>query len=390
MHTICRATLLSALCILLQPVLQPADAYNNGMARVPPLGFNTWNTFACSINETEVKQIADAMVSTGLLKAGYNRLDLDDCIFTSRDLHGNLVVDSLKFPSGFPALAAYVRSRGLKLGCYTCAGTKTCQGYPALSGYEDQDAKFMVQYCDLVKVDWCYSTGMDPHDRYRTISAAFNRTGVPIVLSACEWGVDKPWLWMADYMNTWRTTGDISADWGRVVAILGEVEGIGKYAHAGGFNDMDMLEVGVFGKLTEDENIAHFSLWSLMTSPLLIGYDVRLKDPKILSILTNADVLAVNQDPLGEAGDIVWKEPVVGNLQIWSKPLHTGSKAVIFFNKGPATTNISVSWPQVGFPASASCTVYDLWQHAVVAKDKTLGYAASVGPHAVVMVTLTC
>jgi alpha-galactosidase len=380
-------------CIALFAIVAAAIAVCYAGAHVPTvpaMGFNTWNKFACEINETLVREVADALVSSGLAAAGYQFLNLDDCVFVGRDAQGNLIPDPVKFKSGIRALSDYVHSKGLRFGIYTDAGMKTCQGRPGIFGHEEQDARYYVldANVDYIKIDWCYTTGMTPQDRYANISKAFAATGEPILLSMCEWGVDAPWEWAAELgWNSWRTTGDINASWKRVSEILTSMEGLSKYAKPGHFNDPDMLEVGN-GALTHDEQIAHFSLWALMNSPLLLGNDVRSISAETLAIFTNKDVIAVNQDPLGAAGDIRQKGGLLGDEQVWSKPMSDGSVVVALLNKGSLAVDITAKWDAIGLKPETAVRVYDLWLHKDVAAHVTNSYGTLVRPHGVVMVRL--
>lgn len=368
------------------------------LAATPPMGWNSWNKFGCNVSEDMIKSMADAMVKSGMKDAGYQYVVIDDCWQVSRDAHGDIVPDSQRFPSGIKALADYVHSLGLKFGIYSDAGSKTCAGRPGGLGHEYQDAlKYAAWGVDYLKYDWCNTTTQDAKASYANIRAALDAAGRPIVLSICEWGTAKPWLWGAEAGgNLWRTTGDITDKWEAkakwpdgsccalgVTGILDLQVGLESFAGPGHWNDPDMLEVGN-GGMTDNEYRSHFSLWSILAAPLIAGNDLRDMRPEIRDILTNKEVIAINQDPLGRQGRRVRKD---GDLEVWAKQLKDGSRAVILFNRGATEQNSTVTWEEIGYPSHLTADVRDLWQH------KELGHLASkfsvvVASHGVVMVTV--
>eukprot|EP01028_Stygiella_incarcerata_P000928 TRINITY_DN1145_c0_g1_i3.p1 TRINITY_DN1145_c0_g1~~TRINITY_DN1145_c0_g1_i3.p1 ORF type:complete len:291 (-),score=58.66 TRINITY_DN1145_c0_g1_i3:61-933(-) len=262
---------------------------DNGLGRTPQMGWNSWNTFGCDVSEDLIKNMTTAMISSGMVDAGYKYMNLDDCVFVGRDSNKRLVPDPQRFPSGIAHLVDYVHSKGLKFGIYTDAGYETCQGRPGLYGYEQIDADTFAGYgVDYLKVDWCHSEGMKAQDRYTMIGKALNATGRPMFYSMCEWGVDKPWLWSGPIANSWRMHGDISANWASICDIINSMEGLSQYAGPGAWNDPDMLEVGHPG-LSQKQGQAHFSMWSIMNAPLLAGNDLRNMDKDTLAILTNPE-----------------------------------------------------------------------------------------------------
>jgi alpha-galactosidase len=284
-------------------------ALDNGLAKTPPMGWNSWNKFGCNVSEDLIKQMADAMVKTGMKDAGYQYIVIDDCWQVSRDPDGNIVADAKRFPSGMKALADYVHSLGLKFGLYSDAGTATCQGRPGSRGYEFQDARQYAAWgADFLKYDWCNTSTQEARSSYETMRDALKLSGRPIVFSICEWGSSKPWLWAGDAGNLWRTTGDIQDIWeGKgekyglgVMNIVDLQVGLESYAGPGHWNDPDMLEVGN-GGMTTTEYRSHFSLWAILAAPLAAGNDLRTMSPEIHDILTNKEVIAVDQDPLGFA-----------------------------------------------------------------------------------------
>jgi alpha-galactosidase len=290
--------------------LTQIGALNDGLSKAPALGWNTWNKFGCGINETLVRDVADAMISQGLAAKGYNYINLDDCWMSKqRDGAGRLVADPIRFPSGIKALADYLHGRGLKLGIYSSAGTVTCEKYPASLYYEGVDAQTFADWgVDYLKYDNCAAEKFDVKTRYARMRNALEATGRPILFSLCEWGMDNVAAWGAEMGHSWRTVADIRPNWG---SIMEEVDvNQRRWRHAGpgrGFNDPDMLEVGN-GEMTEAENRAHFSLWAVMKSPLIIGCDVRAVDESTMSVLSNEEVIAVNQDPLGVQARRTWSD----------------------------------------------------------------------------------
>ncbi|CAF1045853.1 unnamed protein product [Adineta ricciae] len=278
------------------------SALDNGLGRTPQMGWNSWNHFGCDINEKLIQQTADTIVATGLAAAGYEFVNLDDCWQVSRDAQGFIQPDSKAFPSGIPALADYVHSKKLKFGLYSDAGFKTCGGRPASLGYEKKDANTYAHWqVDYLKYDNCNTDGTIPEVRYPVMRDALNASGRPIFFSMCEWGVDKPALWAAKVGNSWRTTGDISDRWESMLGNIDINNEFADFAGPGGWNDPDMLEVGN-GGMTDAEYVTHFSLWAISKAPLLIGCDVTKMSAATLSTLTNPEVIAVNQDPLGVQG----------------------------------------------------------------------------------------
>jgi alpha-galactosidase len=381
---------LSIMVLVIGGLVAPLTrAWDNGLALTPPMGWNSWNKFHCNVSEDLIKGMADAMVSSGMKDAGYQYVVIDDCWQVSRDASGNIVADSQRFPSGIKALADYVHAKGLKFGIYSDAGTLTCAKRPGSQGHEYQDA---LQYAnwgvDYLKYDWCNTGKANAESAYSIMRDALKTAGRPIVFSLCEWGSHQPWLWAKDIGNSWRTTGDISDCWEcekkrglGFVQILDLQDGLESYAGPGHWNDPDMLEVGN-GGMTTGEYRAHFSFWCLLAAPLISGNDLRNMTPEIKEILTNQDVIAVNQDPLGMQGRRVSKK---GDLEVWAKQLKDGSRAVILLNRGSAEADMSVSWEQIGYPAHLSASVRDLWQRKDLSKS-TGTFGAKVPSHGIVMV----
>ncbi|MFC4537098.1 glycoside hydrolase family 27 protein [Sphaerisporangium dianthi] len=364
----------------------PVAALENGLARTPQMGWNDWNSFYCNVNETLIRQSADAMVSSGMAAAGYTYVNIDDCWSTmSRNSSGNLVPDPQKFPSGMKALADYVHSKGLKLGIYSSAGTTTCAGYPASLGHEQQDANLWASWgIDYLKYDNCGDhQGRNGQQRYTAMRDALAATGRPIVYSLCNWGQESVWTWGMPVGNSWRNTGDIGSNWNSIMGILDQQVGLDAYSGPGGWNDPDMLEVGV-GSVTGTEGRAHFSLWSLLNAPLIAGNDIRTMSSDTRTILTNTEVIAVNQDWGGRQGHKISDN---GNLEVWRKPMSNGSVAVVLLNRGTSTSTVSTTASALGLGSAASYSVRDLWAHTTSSSSATI--SASVPGHGAAMYIVT-
>jgi alpha-galactosidase len=371
--------------LLLSTETLPHQSWNNGLARTPPMGWNSWNHFGCNVSETLIRETADAMASSGMRDAGYRYLVIDDCWEVGRDTQGELVPDSARFSHGIKALADYVHSKGLKFGIYTDAGTKTCQGRPGTLGHEEQDARtFAAWGVDYVKEDWCNASGLVAKDQYRKFRDALASVGRPIVLSICEWGSNQPWEWAPELGNLWRTTDDISDDWNSMLSNLDQSAQHATVAGPGAWNDPDMLEVGN-GGMTDAEYRAHFSLWAIQAAPLIAGNDVRTMSAATKTILMNPEVIAVDQDSLGAQGILVWSGPP--DIQVWAKPMADGSRAVALLNRSNTPADITVYFRRTGLTAD-SVTIRDLWAHAergIVGRE----FKTKVGGHDVVMLRAT-
>jgi alpha-galactosidase len=389
-------TILFAL-ILFSPAMTLL-AQDAALAPTPPMGWNSWNKFGCNVSEDLIRQTADAMVKSGMKDAGYQYVVIDDCWQVARDKDGNIVADPQRFPSGIKALADYVHSLGLKFGIYSDVGSKTCAGRPGSLGHEYQDARqYAAWTVDYLKYDWCNSTTQDAPSSYALMRQALDASGRPIVLSICEWGTNKPWLWGKEVGgNLWRTSGDIKDRWqGRVkwpagdccsngvVDIVDLQVGLESFAGPGHWNDPDMLEVGN-GGMTDTEYRSHFSLWAILAAPLIAGNDLRDMRPEIRDILTNKEVIAVDQDPLGSEGKRVKKN---GDLEVWSKQMKDGTRAVILFNRASGDHEITVNWEDLGYPDHLEAAVRDLWQKKDLGRF-TGKFSATVVSHGVVMVTV--
>ena len=378
-----------------------------GLAMTPPMGWNSWNTFGTSIDEKLVKETADIMVSSGMAAAGYNYIVLDDgWMIRERDANGDLIPDPVKFPGGMKAVIDYVHSKGLKFGLYNCAGTQTCAGYPGTRGYEYQDARFYAKLgIDFLKYDWCNTQGITAKEAYTTMSNALKTAGRPIVFSLCEWGDNQPWEWGKPVGNLWRISGDIYpcfdcefkheegnwSSWG-FMKIVEMRKDIRKYSGPDHWNDFDMMEVGNEMNNTEDKS--HFAMWCMMASPLVAGNDFRKMSKETLAILTNKELIAVDQDKLGIQG---FKYSAEDGLEVWVKPLSDGNWAVTFLNRSEVAKKVNFDWKKqtikdvdFGYEANFSKTVYklkDLWKNKEIGTTKK-NFTADIAPHDVITLRL--
>ncbi|MBP1623878.1 MAG: alpha-galactosidase [Acidobacteria bacterium] len=372
------------------PGIQAEDPGFDSLAKTPPMGWNSWNKFACNVSESLIRETADALAATGMKDAGYEYLVIDDCWQVSRDDAGNIMPDPKRFPSGMKALADYVHSKGLKFGLYSDAGTGTCQKRPGSKDFEEKDAlQYAAWGVDYLKFDWCNSEGQDTREAYTKMSRALRSSGRPIVFSICEWGSTQPWLWAPGIGHLWRTTGDIqdcwdcSQPWGGMglIHIIDLQTELHPYAGPGHWNDPDMLEVGN-GKMTNTEYRTHFSFWCLLAAPLMAGNDLRNMTAETRDILINKEVIAIDQDPLGMQGR---KVADAGATEVWMKPLSGAARAVILFNRGNVAAPVTVAWEQIGLAPGVEATVRDLWAKKDLGRLKGR-FTARVEPHGVVMV----
>jgi alpha-galactosidase len=353
--------------LLMAPVVL---AQSSELAPTPPMGWNSWNHFAGKVTDADVRATADALVSSGMRDAGYIYVNIDDTWQGERDANGVIHANN-KFPD-MKALADYVHSKGLKIGIYSSPGPKTCAKYEGSYGHEEQDAKTYAEWgMDYLKYDLCGFRDImkqqtrDEHSEeafklekaaYEKMHKALLATGRPIVFSLCQYGWNDVWKWGPEVGgNLWRTTGDINDHYSRMAEIGFSQAGLSKYAGPGHWNDPDMLEVGN-GGMTDDEYRQHMTLWVILAAPLLAGNDLSKMSPQTLAILTNKDVIAVDQDKLGKQGDRVWEE---GPTEVWAKPLSDGAKAVALFNRAPQPETITLKLSDVGLGANAK--MRDLW-----------------------------
>lgn len=378
----------------------------DGLAMTPPMGWNSWNDFGCDVSEDMIKDMADAMVASGMKDAGYEYIVIDDCWHGERDSLGFIHANPEHFPSGIKALADYVHSKGLKFGIYSCAGSETCAGRPGSRGYEYQDAMQYAKWgVDYLKYDWCNTEGYQTAEgAYMTMRDALYAAGRPIVFSLCEWGTYEPWKWGENVGHLWRTTGDIYncfdceydhgtwSSWG-VLQIIDMRKDIRQYAGPDHWNDPDMMEVG--NGMTVSEDRAHFSMWAMLAAPLIAGNDLRNMTPETKEILTNKEVIAVDQDSLGIQG---FKYNVIDSVDVWVKPLANDEVAICFLNRARQSQEIVFDWKEnpikddlTNMEYNFNETVYDirdLWQKKKTGTTKK-ALKTVIPSHDVLMVKLT-
>lgn len=396
--------LISTLLIYFLPFKNCIAQKFDNIAPTPPMGWNSWNYFSCNVSEKLIKEVADAVVASGMREAGYIYINIDDCWQGQRDSLGFIHPDAERFPSGIKELAKYIHSKGLKLGIYSCAGYKTCAGYPGSRGHEYQDALTYADWgIDYLKYDWCNTENLNPVGAYTTMRDALFEAGRPIVFSICEWGNSKPWTWGGLVGNLWRTTGDIFncfdcvedhgtwKSWG-VMQILDMQDGLRKYAGPEHWNDPDMLEVG--NGLSNSENRAHFSIWCMIAAPLIAGNDVRNLTDEVKAILLNKDVISVDQDKLGIQG---FKYSTKDSVEIWFKPLINNNWAMCVLNRSTLLKEITFNWKDenvidelTGLKTDFKNSVYqlkDLWKKTDLGTTNHL-LKAEIKGHDVLMLKL--
>ena len=354
----------------------------------PPMGWNSWNTFGCSPSESLIKGVADTFVSSGMAAVGYQYVNIDDCWMSGRDSSGNLQADSSKFPSGIKSLADYVHGKGLKLGIYEAPANTTCAGKTGDLGHEQQDAQTFASWgVDFLKYDLCggqTSSFLKMHDDliatgrpiFYSINPVYGAGScVPPNCSA----VDE-----VKYTNMWRIGFDITNTWASFTGLIDTDRPLAQYAGPGHWNDPDMLEVG--RGMSADEDRSHFGMWAMLAAPLIAGNDIAKMTAATKAILTNADVIAVNQDPLGKQATVV---ATSGSNQVWSKQLSGNNvRAVALFNRSSSAASMSVTWTQIGLPAGAA-TVRDLYAQKDLGSSTDSYTATSVPSHGIVMLTVT-
>lgn len=374
------------------------------LALTPPMGWNSWNTFACNVDESMIRGMADAIVASGMKDAGYLTVVIDDCRHGERDSLGFIHPDPHRFPSGVKNLADYVHSKGLKFGIYSCAGIKTCGGRPGSRGHEYQDALIYASWgVDYLKYDWCNTDGLNAIGAYTTMRDALYAARRPVVFSICEWGNNNPWEWGKNVGHLWRTTGDITdcfdcelnhgtwSSWG-IMKIVEMRKNIRKYAGPGHWNDPDMLEVG--RGMTSGEDRAHYSLWCMLAAPLMAGNDLRSMTEETREILTNREVIAIDQDSLGIQG---YRYTAADSVEIWVKPLVDEGWAVCFLNRSSRKQKIDFDWSKnvIADDVSnrtlntnkASYRIRDIWAKKNIGSTRKR-LVAEIASHDVLMVRL--
>jgi alpha-galactosidase len=343
-------TLLLTALALIFSTFAAGQKFEN-LARTPPMGWNSWNGFGCNVDEQMIRETADAIVASGMKDAGYEYVVIDDCWHGERDKQGFIQPNPEHFPAGMKALGDYIHKQGLKFGIYSDVGAKTCAGRPGSRGHEYQDALTYAAWgVDYLKYDWCNSDGLNPVGAYTTMRDALYKAGRPIIFSICEWGDNKPWEWAKPIGHLWRTTGDIThcwdceenhgtwSSWG-IMRILDKQKGLRIHAAPGHWNDPDMMEVG--NGMTGSEDRAHFSMWAMLAAPLIAGNDVRAMTSETRDILTNKEVIAVDQDVLGIQGFPAISED---GLEVWAKPLSNDDWAICFLNRTDEAKTVDFVW----------------------------------------------
>lgn len=374
-------SLLIAFLLNIFPV-QAQVTFSGGklLAPVPPMGWMTWNYFGTDINENIIREMADAMVNSGMVKAGYNHIMIDDGWQGGRDNKNNMIPDAKKFPSGIKELAGYMHSKGIKLGIYSDAAQLTCAGFTASLGFEEQDAKTFAGWgIDYLKYDYCHA----PEDsntakiRYKKMADALRSSGRDIVFSVCEWGDRKPWFWAAGIGGQlWRTTGDVRDSWKSLLHNLDINAALEAYAGPGYWNDPDMLIVGLRGNkgpsggedatgCNDVEYQSNMSLWCVMASPLIATNDVRNMNEETKRILLNSEAIAIGQDALGKQGALKIKNDV---WNIFVKPLSNGDNAIAILNRSDSPQTTTINFSDLGL--EGKYVIKDVWQHKNINKGK--------------------
>jgi len=374
--------------IITEPIV-PAST-GQMLAKTPPMGWNSWNGLGEKVSEKLIKETADAMVSTGLKDAGFAYVIIDDFWHGGRDsVTGQLFPDPKRFPSGMKALADYVHSKGLRFGIYSDAGTKTCGHQPGSLGHEEKDAKLFASWgIDYLKYDYCYCTDYDSEnndykmaiERYKKMGDALKATGRPIIFSICEWGPRSPWLWGKDVGGQlWRTSYDVNDSWDKprndnspigIQTSLDVDANLERFAGPGGWNDPDMLVVGLKnngnikgGGCNEIEYHTQMSMWCMLAAPLMIGCDIRGMDETTKTILLNKDIIGIDQDSLGKQGFRVFRKD---GLEAFKKPLSGNRVAIALFNRNSTPKKITATYKDLELDPKTKFKIYDVWKHAAV------------------------
>ncbi len=392
--------------LILLALVFTLSAAQTGIAQRPPMGWMTWNMFGGNISDSLIRQTADAMVTSGMAAVGYEYIIIDDLWQGSRGDDGRLFPDPAKFPYGIKALADYVHSKGLKLGIYSNAAEKTCAGATGSLGYEEIDAQTFADWgIDYLKYDYCGAPADAESAKklYSKMKAALDATGRPILFAVCEWGARQPWKWARESGgNIWRTTWDIRDTWEHgqfdnghagIMEILDRQVDLAEFSGPGGWNDPDMLVVGLYGTgdssnangasgCTTTEYRSQFSLWALLSAPMIAANDLRTMNQETLSILTNREVIDINQDRLGKQAKRIHKD---GELEIWAKDLDYGAVAVGLLNRDSVSRQITLEKDLLNI--DSGFVVRDVWKHANIARlEDSLSF--TVASHEVVLLVL--
>jgi len=378
-----------------------ANFVYNGLAITPQMGWNTWNTFACDVDEELILSTAQTLVDLGFRDAGYHYVVLDDCWSNGRYANGSLRPDFTKFPSGMKHVADAVHALGMGFGMYSDAGAYTCGMYAGSLGYETQDATTFASWgVDYLKYDNCYNEGQSgtpqiTQHRYKTMSNALNATGRPILYSMCNWGEDSPWNWAQTMANSWRMSGDITDSFNKpdvrcpcddatecnlpgfhcsVMNILNKQAMFPSKSQPGAWSDLDMLEIGN-GGMNDEEYKLHMTMWAATKSPLIVGTDVRDLSPSAYSIYTNPAILAISQDPAGSSIVRRWRQFTdpdqngQGEISMWAGSLSQGDYILVLLNAANSAMSMNATLADIftddggvnSEQAKQGWDVYDLW-----------------------------
>lgn len=365
--------------------------------KLPIMGWSSWNHFRVNIDEKMIREQADAMVETGMFEAGYQYINIDDGFFGGRNDKGELIVHPIKFPSGMRNLSDYIHSKGLKAGIYSEAGISTCAAFwdndtigvsSGLFGNEERDLRLMLREWnyDFIKVDWCGAEkmGLDEEMRYSQLINLAKNIRPDVIFNICRW--QFPGTWAPVIADSWRISADINNNFSSILNIIDLNADLWKYCSPGHFNDMDMLQVG--RGMSYEEDKAHFTMWCMMNSPLLVGNDLRDMSKETLAILTNHDMIALNQDPLCYQAR---KLNDYGDLEVWAKPListTSGQVAVTLLNRSNESKNMSFSLDSIGLASQKGYTYKDLWSKKdyATSTDKELSF--TVPSHGVMVLKI--
>ncbi len=392
-YTISETGRLMAILFLLFSTTIPSHGL---ISKSPLMGWASWNNFGVKISESIIKGQADAMVSSGLAAVGYRYINIDDGFFNGRYSDGTLRIDSVKFPHGMKLLVDYIHSRGLKAGIYSEAGANTCGSvYNGQEGgvgaglfqhdQQDIDLFFKLWDFDFLKVDYCGGKEqlLDEKTRYSDIKEAIDKTGRPdINFNICRW--QFPGTWVTTLANSWRISEDINVSWSSVLSVIDKNTYLAAYAKQGHYNDMDMLEIG--RGLSSEEDKSYFSMWCILTAPLVLGNDLTDISPLTKEILTNPEVIAVDQDTTGVQGRLISDNGL--GQQVWAKNLNgkqSRERAVVLFNRNAKSASISVKWLDLNLQGPAF--VSDLWSHTDLGSMDSM-YTTTVPSHGVVMLKI--
>jgi len=369
----------------------------NSCSKSPLMGWASWNNFSVKISESIIEAQADGMVSSGLATAGYNYINIDDGFFNGRYDNGTLRIDSVKFPHGMKALADYIHAKGLKAGIYSEAGTNTCGSVynnqaggvgAGLLGHDQQDIDLFIKTWgfDFLKVDYCGGKEqlLDEKTRYSEIKQAIDKTGIPdISYNVCRW--QFPGTWVTKLANSWRISEDVNASWQSVMYVIDKDTYLAPYASQGHYNDMDMLEIG--RGLSTEEDKSYFSMWCILSAPLVLGNNLTKITEHTKEIITNAEVIAVDQDTTGVQGHLVSENSQ--GLQVWAKNLNgkqSRERAVVLFNRSPAAAVMTVKWKDLNL--AGIITARDLWSHTNLEVKDSM-FKEIVPSHGVMMLKVT-